>query len=275
MARKNRKVLAFVAVAFLLNGSVANAETASELYSLYDKDYTESYPTDTLKIINDYRNAQRYSSMYHYVVNSEYDSSIVDSMLKDLRSDKTDLCNKLLSGYNMKLSDIYQLESDYQLVEKRLLELTESNKCVDVVYNPPTPDNSPTHDEYVAALNSKELQDARSDIGKIGLPYPVAGAAMLDKSANDELVLIVSKGSLVKSLFNGEVARVDEKGVTINHHNDIYTFYGDLTTASVQEGDTVYQGQPIGNSGDKLTLRMKLGGEKVDISKIFTEEIEK
>lgn len=260
------------ALSVLMSCTPCYAETASDLYAFYGVDYAIDYPEDVLKTISDYNSAKRYVQMFRYVSESEYDHSIIDNRIEELELQLDKAQKTLMSGYNLSLSEIYAAEDMYKTVTQKLDDACASKECEEIEYQTPSLNSVPSYTEYVEALNTKALIKSREDIGNItGLKYPVSSAALVDSVSDNALTLSVLEGSTVTSLFDGVIAQVTDDSITVYHYNGIYTYYGGVITAYVEKGDTVSQGQSLGSCGPRLTLKLKLDRDLVNISELFKE----
>jgi septal ring factor EnvC (AmiA/AmiB activator) len=257
-------------VLLFLTPATIYADTANDLYDLYDMKYEDSIPEDVIDTISRYNYAQKYVSMFQYVAVSEYDTDLINAKIDQLESNLESLTDQLLAGYDLSMDEIYTLEDEYNETYTKLQDAKDSLQTVEIDFDTPTVDNTPTYSEYKEALQKKSKLVTEAELGEISdLSYPVTTAALESDRTFTSLTLAVADGATITSLFNGTVALTDDNSITIDHHNGIYTYYGGLTSYYVRPGDTVYQGQSIGTSGNKVILKLKIDGKLVDISKLF------
>lgn len=272
MGNKALKAVIILCVSFLLKPTTVFASTAEDLYKVYNIKFEAEYPENVLSTIQKYDNAKKYLSMYKYVALSDYDESIINKKIDNLIEEKNKIEEQLLSGYNLSLSDIYALEDKYVTVCKQLNDAESTSKTYSVEFNKPEPDSVPTYKEYIEAKRIKASIDTQMDIGDLDNVNPVTTAYLIDECSDNVITLDVPDSATVVSLFNGEIARIDTDGITINHYNGIYTFYGGVNNVYVDVGDTVYQGQAVGTVDENLILKCKVGNKIVDINKLFEKE---
>lgn len=250
-----------------------HASTASDLYAVYGMEYTPKYSEDILDTIQRYDNAKKYIAMYQYVALSEFDTTKIDTKLEELSKRKAELEEQLLGGFSLELNELYLLEDEYNDVCTQLDNYEKSKVSYEVEYSTPTPDDVPTYSEYVTAIKEKSSIDTLADIGNLdNLKPPFTSASLIESKTNSEIIYRVATGTTVTSLFNGTVVAIDSIGVTVDHHNNIYTLYSGLSDVYVEVGDTVYQGAAIGAANDLVKLKCKVNSKIVDVSKLFKED---
>ena len=241
--------------------------------AFYDMSFEPKYPDDVLDTISKYDVAKKYVAMYQYVVYSEYDSSVIESKIVELEKEKASLEEQLLAGYDLELSVIYELEDAYLSTCTKLEDYKKSLVSYEISTDEPVSEDVPTYEEYVDAIQVKKRIDELSDIGNVDkLSFPVSGAHLISEKTNTGVLYSVIDGSSVTSLFNGEVVNINGGDITLNHHNGIYTFYGNLSSVVVSEGDIVKQGDLLGKSSNTLLLKCKVNNKLVDVSKLFVKE---
>jgi murein DD-endopeptidase MepM/ murein hydrolase activator NlpD len=269
---KIRKALILV-IALVLQATTAYASTASDVYAVYDMSYEPSYPKGVLSTIAAYQNAKKYVYMYQYVIESEYDTTLIDRRIEEYKKTVETTSEKLLGGFSLDLSEIYALEDQYTEAVQKKEEAELSLVSYTVDYEAPTAKDVPTYAEYQQACTTKSLIDNKANVGTLeNLSYPTETACLIDSSNDTSMTFATSSNTVVTSLFNGKVAKVTDDSVTVCHYNKIYTCYSNLSSVTVKKGDIVCQGQSVGISTSKFTLRMKVGGKLVDVSKLFKED---
>lgn len=272
MGKKAFKAILVIFIVMLFKCTTVNASTAEDLYKMYNIKFETKYPEDVLNTIRKYDNAKKYLSMYKYVASSEYDESIVSKRINELECEKSTIEDRLLAGYNLSISEIYDLEDRYVTVCKHLNDAKKTIESYDVDFTRPEPEDVPTYSEYLEAKKIKSSIDTKMNIGDIVNIKPTNVAYLLESSTENSMTIKVASGTTVTSLFNGEVVMINGSGITIDHYNGIYTFYGDVDETYVNIGDTVYQGQALGTVDDFLTLKCKVGNKIVNINKLFEKE---
>ena len=272
MGTQKCKTAVTLLVVLLSLPTICYADTAVDVYEVYGVDYEITYPDSVVDTINSYNYAKRYIAMYRYVAESEYDKSILEKRIDTLESKLKDIESKLSNGYNLSLDEIYALEDEYVTTSKNLSDAKSALVEGEVECDTPDASNTPTYEEYMEAMQEKSRIKTEAEVGSVkNLTYPVTSASLVSDKTDNSLLLDVAFGTTVTALFNGTVAAVDDSSITLNHHNGIYTYYGNLSSSIVSVGDTVYQGQSIGLSTDTLQLKIKVGGELKDVSKLFKE----
>lgn len=276
MGYKKRKfIVACVILSLLQNPLNVKAETtAVELYNFFDMPYNLVYPEDTLDTINSYIYAQKFDRMYHYVVTSQYDESILINRIESAKARLEQVTADLKHGYSLPKNEIYSLESEYSQLTSYIKDEEKKFETVPVTYTIPTRENTPTYIEYVDACNNKAAVEAYADIGTVAFPMeaPVASSWLIEDSDSTSVSFKVANGTSVYSMWNGTVLAVVEDRIVISCNNEILIGYANMKDISVEEGDTVYQGQPIGKANSQLKLKLSLNNTFVDISKLFIKE---
>lgn len=266
------KFLIGILVCFLLKPITVEAATPAELYTEYDLQYADSYPDGVLDIISAYQNAQKYETMYYYVVSSYYDTSTIDRRITELEATLKDCENKLQSGYSLSISEIYELEDLYNTTLDKLEDAKSAANVVEIDYHMPTLSDVPSYDEYCEALSIKSKYDSTQELGTLMMNVPVTGDSSVNEDTDKHLLLDVQAGSTVTSLFNGTVVQVTENSVTVQHPGNIYTYYGNLESVYVVDNESVYQGEGVGSASETVMLKMKINGNFVPISKLISKE---
>lgn len=270
MGTKTKAVI--VALCVLASSQQVSAETATDLYRVFDKEYTIEYPDDVLKVLRNYSNAERYIYQYQYITSSTYDEEELNKKAKELKSECKSIRSKLLNAYSLELSEIYELEDRLVTVEKQLDEINSSKKSSDITPDVPNSDELPTSSDYRVALETKGIIDQRAELGTVkNVPYPVSSTCILKDVDDTSVMLLTIDGAIVTPLWAGKVVSVDEDSVVVYHYNNIYTRYSGLSYISVEEGDKLGTQDTLGKSSHLLKLELRLDGELVDISKIFKE----
>lgn len=267
------------ALAVLLFPINSKAADVSELYHTYGKDYEVEIPEDTLNTITAYDSAKKYVSMYNAVVSSEYDTTMLSSELEQLEEERARIADKLLAGYTMDMSALLELEDRYVYVINRIDDIESSLVSYNVEVSSIDAGAVPSYSEYSDAMREKNDILAKQEIGNIeNLQVPVQSSARLLEHSDDMSTYKVIDGTGVLSLFNGVVDDVfisDEYGLTVvvNNQNGVKTHFCNMEFADVVIGETVYQNQRLGYVyGTKLLLRMQLGDDFVDVSKLLHTE---
>ena len=267
------KSKAAVAVICLLLFPVSvKASTASDLYKFYGKELVVEYPKGVTETISKYQAAQRYVKQFRYVADAEYDYSILESRIADSQSNLDYATNQLASGYHLDLETIYGLEDVYCQAVKQLDEAVSANTFYDINYQLPIDTSQNLYSDYSAAVQIKSLVDKRCDIGKLtNLEYPVLSNAYILDSDDTSVTFMQLADSVFTSLFNGKVSSVDETSIVVNHYNGIFTHYSYVKKPIVEVGDIVSQGQPIGYTYTRLTVKLSVDDELQDIARLFKE----
>lgn len=247
------------------------ASTATDIYDLYRLNYADIYPEGVIETIMSYEQYLKYDTMYEYIEKSAFDTTILDKRIADLQSEIDSITSKLKGGYNLPISDIYSLEDSYNTKYKQLQEAKRSLSNTTVNPSMPVLNNTPTQEQYDAAIVIKKDVDAKVNLGEAVTAYPVKNATM-QESKSDALYLSTKSGEVITALYNGTVADVSNDSITLYHDSAIYTLYSNLSKISVNVGDVVFQGQEIGTVKDNVLLKMKVNGTLVDISKLFKRE---
>lgn len=269
---KNVVTVLTVFCLLLYSSVTAYAKGVEDLYTLYGIPYEVTYPDDIMRIISDFQYAEKYVSMYRYVVESTFDTTVIENRISKLEVDLLSVEEQLLCGYTLSIEEIYTLEDEYVSITGQLEDAKKSLIGGEIDYNIPNAENTPTRKEYEEALEKKSKMGAAVNLGEFELNYPVDTGALISDKTDTHLELAVANNSTVTALFNGTVTAITSSSISIDHTNDVFTFYGNLRSVSVNVGDAVTQGQPIGTTTSTLMLKMKLDGNLVDITKIFKEE---
>ncbi|MCM1234399.1 MAG: M23 family metallopeptidase [Ruminococcus flavefaciens] len=279
MGTKTRFTLVFlVALCLLVPPLRCNAASVSELYQLYGKEFEVDVPDDVVHTISAYNGAKKYVSMYNYVVNSEFDDKALQDELKQLHARLDDLSYQLRNSYAASISHILDLEEEYSTCIKRIQDIESSYVSYDLNDSDSAPVNVPSYSEYSEAMRTKNNILALTEIGEIGnLKVPAQSSARLIDDSDDMCNYKVIDGTGVLSLFNGVVKDVvvdDDFGLTVivDNNNGVLTYFCNLEIVDVQPGETVYQNQRLGYVyGTRLILRLQLGDDFVNISKLLEE----
>lgn len=276
MGFKAIKAVALALGISLIPAVFVNAESVDCLYSFYDMDKHVTIPDEVQQVLSSYQDAERYVNMYHYVIISDFDRSLLESQLESVTSDleRTEL--KLRNGYSLTLSEIYELEDTYTQLMKRRNELENSLSRQDSDYDIPNPGQVPTHAQYVAASEKKDKIIKESDIGDFEeRKIPIEGAALLRYNDSDYTSMSVADKSRVKPMFNGTVEDIYEDvdfGLTIkiSHSNGAYSYVCNLESVAVVVGENVTQKTVVGQLVDNIAVyRLELDGEMVDVSELY------
>ena len=278
-SKAGKGLIVLVALALLVQPIQCRAASALELYQLYGKDYVVEIPEDITRTISTYNGAKRYVSMYSCVVASEYDTQELTAELNQCRNRIQDISSYLIDGYSRSQSELAMLESEYAELYNRIEAIESTLISYDVEVTSISSGDVPTYSEYSEAMRKKNDLQASLQIGNIQeLEVPAQSSARLLSNSDDMCSYRVVDGTGVLSVFNGVVEDVivsDDYGLTVivDNNNGIHTYFCNLEYADVVPGETVYQNQRVGYVyGTKLILRMQLGDEFVDISKLFKEE---
>lgn len=273
MGVKKCKTALVLILLSLLSPVTVYADSASDLYKIYDIDYSTVYPKGVIKTIEDYNNAQKFLKSFRYVVTSEYDYSIIDNRIKKLTAEKESITELLLSGYSLSWEEIYELEDRYVTVSKQLEDAKLSLSSNSIEYDKPDTNTVPTTEEYEKALADKAAIDTKTNVGTLSnLEPPLESACLLDSSSDVSTTYQTVKGSVVTAIFNGEVCEVGEDYIILNNYNGIKTYYRNLKSVNVSVGDTVYQNQAIATSNSYVTLQLSLDGNFVNLTKLYNKE---
>lgn len=249
-----------------------HAMTAEELYQFYGEPYTPLYREEDLETIQNYNFAKQYLNKYRYVASSEYDDKILLSREEKYQSDMEHAEQILANGFYLSLSEIYEAEANYAYAKAKL---EETRDALDTTYmldeTKSLPTNVPSYQDYVQAVSNKRLVDMANDLGSAETLSILSGPHLVDDWDDHTVTYSTLELSLVTSLFNGYVTGVTEDTVTVNHYNNIISYYKGLTP-SVQVGDEVKQGSLLGYSYDRVHLRLRINDELVDVYKLLEEQ---
>lgn len=248
------------------------ALTAEELYSVFGITYESGISKEDLETIQNYNQAKRYVQMFRYVAESEYDKGAVDTKIDATVERMTEIETSLLAGFDLPANEIYDLESEYRSLSKQLEELQSSTVTVPLDYSEKEPTEVPTYEEYLIAVANKNLADSRAKLGD-STPTVMTNTHLVSDFDETTVTYASTPLSVTTSLFNGVVVYSEGDTVTINHYNNIFTSYKGLTPC-VEKGDTIGQGQCIGYSSGILSVRMKVGGQFVNIHSYLEENDE-
>lgn len=271
MGVKTYKIILVIFVMLILKPVCCYAGTADDLYEVYDIPYVQQYPDNTSEVMFNYNNSHRFFTMYHSVVNVDYDTSLTAAKVKDIEQKLNNLREQLNNGFYLSTSDIYELESEYMYYEKQLNNLNKAMEFYEVEINKDYT-SVPTKEEYEDALAVKNKIDAESELGDIYIKYPVKSPVLADTVKPTSMLLAVKNNAEVTAMYNGTVMEIGDTFIAINHNNDIYSYYGNISNTNLSVGDKVKQGDVIAYSTDRLLLKLKLGNKLVDISKVLEED---
>ena len=267
-----KRVFAVVLLSSVLLSSInVKASTATDIYDLYQLNYAAIYPDGVIETIMAYEQFLKYNTMYTYIEKSTFDTTILDKRIANLQSDIDSVTVKLKNGYDLSVSEIYALEDEYNTKSKQLYEAKQSLSNTAVNPSMPILENTPTKEQYDAAIATKKDIDSKINLGEAITSYPVKGATVKEVK-EDQLLLKTKAGEAVKALYNGTVANISNNSITLYHDSAIYTLYSNLDKINVNVGDVVFQGQEIGTAKESLLLKMKVNGTLVDVSKLFKKE---
>lgn len=264
----------------LLPAEVVHASDVEELYDVYDKEFTSSMPEDIVDKIKSYEDAKRYVSMYTYVINSEYDTSVLTEELNSINSRLVELEIDLMSGYDKELSAILSIEEEYKVLTERKLDIESTLQSFPITINSIDVKSVPSYADYKDAVKQKNDFISKREIGNLTeMQVPVQSAAVLADNSADYTSYKVLDNTGILSPLNGTVEKVyvdDVFGLSIvvDNYNGVKTYMCNLEYADVTEGDTVYQNQRVGYClGSKAVFRLSISDDFVDISKLFKEDI--
>lgn len=248
------------------------AATVEDLYNLYDLPCTVKCPEAATDTINAYQQAEKYNAMYHYIVESEYDSSVLTNRVDMLQKNLDALSDKLLACANADIDTIYELESQYTDCKQKLDEAKLAVNSCDIDYTIPQIGEVPTVKQYHSALSVKEYSNAYKDIGDIEtLSYPVDKDAVVYDSDSTHVTIRTVHGAMVKALLSGKVVKCTDTSVTIHCGGNIYVLEDQLAKVFCDVGDTVVQGDIIGKANRYVLLKLKVGGVLCDVNKLFSK----
>lgn len=239
------------------------ALTAEELYETFDIDYVPEVSKDDLDIIQKFNYAKRYVQMFRYVADSTYDTSAIESKIETAQNRLAEIEQELLGGYSLSTTEIYDLEAEYQHLAGQILELASCTENIELDYKGMEPTDIPSYEDYLVAVANKNLAESRCQLGD-SKPSVITNTHLVSDFDSTTVTYVSTPLAVTTSLFNGVVVFANDTTVTINHYNNIYTSYRGLTPC-VEKGDTIGQGQCIGYSSGTLSVRMKVGGEFVNI----------
>ena len=240
-----------------------SALTARELYELFDIDYKSDISEEDLTTIQQYNYAKRYVQMFRYVADSSYDANSIKQKINATEQRLREIESELLGGYYLSSTAIFELESEYQTLTRQLQELKSCIESVELDVKELKPEDVPSYEDFIIAVANKNLADSRSQLGS-NSPSIMTNIHLVSDFDDTTVTYASAPLSIITSLFNGIVIYADEDTVTVYHYNNIYTSYKGLTPC-VEKGNTIGQGQCIGYSSGILSVRMKVGGEFVDI----------
>ncbi len=257
-----------IACLVLLQPLTCFAYTAEELYSNYGLEFPSPYDEDDLNTINDYNYAKRYTSMFRYVADSEYDTEIIEKRISDCEDRLAAIEKELLSSYGKSSSDIYQLESDYNLAKQQLEDAQNATVPIDIKVDHLNAQDVPTYSEYVSAMNRKRFVDHKCELGESKAIKLSFNAQLVKDYTDTYITYATTEGSGVGTLYNGTIVAIGGDHVTVNHYNGIISSYkGILPTVEV--GDAVRQGDPIGTTYGEFSVKLKVANSLVDIYKLL------
>ncbi len=252
----------------LLNSSTAYAYSAEELYKDCGQEYTTPYSEEDIDTISNYNFAKRYVSMYRYVSSSEYDETIINERIAACEETVSAIEEQLLNGYSLSESEIYQLESDYKVAKQQLDDAKNVQKPIDIDVKRLNAEEIPTYNQYVRAMNRKKTADINCNLGNNKIPVLTMQAYLVRDYTDTCVTITTVKGGGVCAMYNGVVAGVSEDHVTINHHNGIVSSYKGITP-TVNVGDTVLQGSPVGTTLGEFQAKLKVDETLVNLYKLL------
>lgn len=266
-------------IALLLTPLSVHAESVDKLYEKYDMDYEVYIPQDVSETIKNYNAAQRYVKMYHYVASAIYDKDAVKAELAEARKQLAEVEMQLRNGYSLTLSEIYELEDTYTELKHDEERLQSALIEYEPDWGSEVAENVPDYAGYTEAKKTRDAIIASQEIGNITSPdIPVASQALLYDDSDTMTIYKTIPNATVLAMFNGKVEDIkstDDYGLTVkvNCSNGVNYYICNLESTDVKKGDTVYQGQNIGNIVDtKAVFRLQLDGTFVNVSKLYSKE---
>lgn len=270
-----KAVIATLALSLTTPLSV-NAETVDAIYSFYGMEPHVEIPQKVQQVLSSYQNAERYVNMYHYVIISDFDRSLLESKLESVGKDLALTEQKLRNGYHLTLTEIYSLEDEYKQLKKQYDEIQHSLDKEDAEFDVPSATDVPTHAQYIAAKEKKEKILSEAEIGDFEQrKIPVEGTALLRYNDDDYTSMSVADKSRVKPMFDGVVEEIYNDidfGLTvkISHSNGAYSYVCNLESIAVVVGEKVKQTTVVGQLVDNIAVyRLELDGKTVDVSKLY------
>lgn len=255
-----------------------HASTVDELYDYYGKEYIVEIPNDVSETIKQYNAAKKYVSMYHYVINSEYDVSILETEKATLEKELEVVRTGLHAGYNKTIGEIYALENRYLEIKGRLSNISDAMNSYEVPTASLSVNNVPSYSDYKVAMKRKNELLSQAEIGVVpSRGYPLQSQCHLEEHSKAFTRYATINNTGVTAMFNGVVKEIKndaDYGLTliIDHYNGVLSYYCNLEEVTVKVGETLYQGQQVGYIIDSTAIfRLSLSGEFVDVSTLFVE----
>ncbi|MDB5223747.1 MAG: hypothetical protein JWN83_2414 [Chitinophagaceae bacterium] len=143
------------------------------------------------------------------------------------------------------------------------LNKPKPNDNTDVAVTKPSINRTPKKTESVLVSSEADrVLDASFERNRGSLPWPADGFILSRYGPNSlpggvdynnpGVSIGTSIGTAVKAIFDGEVTLVnsmDDKQVVFIKHGKYFTVYSNLSSASVQRGQTIRTGQVVGRAG--------------------------
>lgn len=132
----------------------------------------------------------------------------------------------------------------------------------DVAVTKPAVKRAPKNESVLVSSEADRVLDANFERNKGSLPWPADGFILSQYGPNvlpggveynnPGVSIGTSIGGAVKAVFDGEVTLVntmEDKQVVFIKHGKYFSVYSNLSSASVQRGQTVRTGQVVGRAG--------------------------
>lgn len=246
----------------LLPCSRCYAYTAEDLYNDLGIEYKDPYSNEDLNTIARYRYAKKYTRIFGNLSAMEF-PDYSERRGEELEKQKTEIEDALSNGFNLKESDIYNLEQNY----KEIVEEIEKNNAIapekEIEVAQLDIEGIPSYNQYATANARYSLITTWLELGG-NTPMLTPGAYVISDSSPTSITIGTTEQAVITSLFNGTVIDVDDDIVTIDHHTRIYSSYKGIHP-SVKEGDQVGQGMCIGYSKGNVGVKMSVGGNLINI----------
>lgn len=252
---------------------VTSAATIKDLYDKYEIDCDVECPPSAIKTIAQYQRAEKYNTMYQYVMESSFDPSILTTRINNLEERLENIESQLLNGCDLDQNAIYALEAEYTKCMKQLQDAQSSMEVCDVSYEIPDIGSIPSYEEYIEAIKIKDMSSPFVEIGDItDCDFPVEGSTIFTELTPTKLSMACVAGSTMYAPLSGRIVDVSDGNVTIYCGGEVYMLVDGLKRTAVRVGDTVVQGEVIGKAEHDYTLKLKIAGKLQDVSRLFDRE---
>lgn len=257
-------------VVLLLVPKTCSAGTCVELYEVYGKDYEIKYPDNVIETIQSYNYAEKYLAMYYNIAKCEYNTDELHERKKRLKKDIKSVRSQLLAGYYLSIDAIRMLESEYKELSDKLVEVNKSLKTYDLNADAVDVNSVPTKEQYENALNVKSIVDRQAELGNI-IPEerPFKGKSLVSDHSKTSITYAVANGTEVTALYHGTVAEISDSTLILDCNNGIIVTYSGIDFPTVNVGDSVKQCSVLAKSKNSVNVKVKIGDDFVDVSKIL------